>query len=205
MIRYDYILIFLVTYLIGSVSGSIMVSKTFFKEDIRTKGSGNAGTTNVYRTYGLKYAILALAVDLLKGFIAPIIANLMAKYIFKSDLEYGKYIAGVAVVIGHIWPIYYQFKGGKGMATFIGLNLYFDPLIVVIQVGLAVILLFSFKIMSIASIVASIVAVVYVYFQNNQAWLIMTLINAILVIYSHRSNIDRLIKGEENKLGGIGK
>ena len=108
------ILILIFVYLLGSISGSIIVSKNFFKEDIRLKGSGNAGTTNAFRAYGVKYAALAMSIDFIKTIVAILIADKVGLAIGAS--EFTKYISGVVVVIGHIWPIYYNFKGGKGVA-----------------------------------------------------------------------------------------
>ncbi|MFM1581645.1 glycerol-3-phosphate acyltransferase, partial [Helcococcus bovis] len=121
-----YLLIVLISYMMGSISGAIIVSYSLFKEDIRLKGSGNAGSTNVFRNYGIKYAALAFIIDSLKGILAPLIA-------YYLDSQYGQYIAGVVVVIGHVWPIYYGFKGGKGMATSIGVNIYTDYRIAILQ------------------------------------------------------------------------
>lgn len=198
---FSIIISIVLAYLLGSTSGSILVSKLFFKEDIRSKGSGNAGSTNVLRNYGLKFAAISFIIDALKGTLALIISKYLSNNLIVDEYsKYAIYVAGVAVIIGHIWPIFHKFKGGKGMATFVGVNLFFNPLIVLIQVLEALIILYGFKIMSIASIVATITAVIFVLFQGNTAWLIMTVVDAILVIYSHRSNISRLIKGEENKI-----
>ncbi|MFM1524439.1 MULTISPECIES: glycerol-3-phosphate 1-O-acyltransferase PlsY [Helcococcus] len=190
-----YLLIVLISYMMGSISGAIIVSYSLFKEDIRLKGSGNAGSTNVFRNYGIKYAALAFIIDSLKGILAPLIA-------YYLDSQYGQYIAGVVVVIGHVWPIYYGFKGGKGMATSIGVNIYTDYRIAILQGIGFLIFNYTVKIVSVASLALTILAFVYVLIVHNTniAFVIMSLLNTIIVIYSHRENIKRLIEGKEKKI-----
>lgn len=198
------ILILIVVYLLGSISGSIIISKNIFKEDIRSKGSGNAGTTNAFRAYGIKYAAISLSIDFIKTILAMIIADKLGALIGAS--AYTIYMAGVVVVIGHIWPIYYKFRGGKGIACTIMVNLYLSPIIVVIQLIEFFTLNYILKIMSITSLVLTYTAVVYQLIKNdNLPLLIMLIINAIIVTYSHRSNIKRLIEGHENKIKRLDK
>ena len=198
------ILILIIVYLLGSISGSIIISKNFFKEDIRSKGSGNAGTTNAFRAYGIKYAVISLSIDLIKTVLAMLIADKLGAAIGAS--EYTKYIAGVIIVIGHIFPIYYKFKGGKGVACTIMVNLYLSPVILVIQLVELVTLNYILKIMSITSLVLTYSAVFYQLIKDdNLPFLIMLIVNAIIITYSHRSNIKRLIEGRENKIERLGK
>lgn len=134
----------------------------------------------------------------MKGILAPLIA-------YYLDSQYGQYIAGVVVVIGHVWPIYYGFKGGKGMATSIGVNIYTDYRIAILQGIGFLIFNYTVKIVSVASLVLTILAFVYVLIVHNTniAFVIMSLLNTIIVIYSHRENIKRLIEGKEkNKKNG---
>lgn len=189
-----YVLIFILSYLLGSISGSIFVSKYIFKEDIRSMGSGNAGTTNVFRAYGMKYAVIAFLIDFLKGIIAPLLSYFI-------DSQYGIYVAGCAVVMGHVWPIFHSFKGGKGMATSVAVYAYHNPIIALLQCIGFLLIIFVFKTVSIASIFLTIGALIYVIIihNNNIPFIIMTLINTIVVIYSHRSNIKRLIDGTEKQ------
>lgn len=198
------ILILIFVYLLGSISGSIIVSKNFFKEDIRLKGSGNAGTTNAFRAYGVKYAALAMSIDFIKTILAMLIADKVGLAIGAS--EFTKYISGVVVVIGHIWPIYYNFKGGKGVACSIMVNLYLSPIIVIIQLIEFFTLNYILRIMSITSLILTYSAVIYQFIKNdNLPLLIMLIINAIIITYSHRENIKRLFEGKENKIERLGK
>lgn len=198
------ILILIFVYLLGSISGSIIVSKNFFREDIRLKGSGNAGTTNAFRAYGVKYAALAMSIDFIKTILAMLIADKVGFAIGAS--EFTKYISGVVVVIGHIWPIYYNFKGGKGVACSIMVNLYLSPIIVIIQLIEFFTLNYILRIMSITSLILTYSAVIYQFIKNdNLPMLIMLIINAIIITYSHRENVKRLFEGKENKIERLGK
>lgn len=195
-----YLLIFIIAYMIGSISGSITIVKKYFNEDIRGKGSGNAGTTNTLRVYGKKYAVITLLVDVLKGSIAVLIGAYL-------DSEYGSYIAGAAVVIGHCWSIFYGFSGGKGMATSLGVNLVFSPLILLIQLIIFVIINIFTKIVSISSIICTLFVLIYVllFETNNTPFIIMLVINSVVLIYKHKGNINKLINGNENKINIVEK
>lgn len=198
------ILILIFVYLLGSISGSIIISKNFFREDIRLKGSGNAGTTNAFRAYGVKYAALAMSIDFIKTILAMLIADKVGLAVGAS--EFTKYISGVVVVIGHIWPIYYNFKGGKGVACSIMVNLYLSPIIVIIQLIEFFTLNYIFRIMSLTSLILTYSAVIYQFIKNNNLpMLIMLIVNAIIITYSHRENVKRLLKGKENKIERLGK
>ena len=198
------ILILIFVYLLGSISGSIIISKNFFREDIRLKGSGNAGTTNAFRAYGVKYAALAMSIDFIKTILAMLIADKVGLAVGAS--EFTKYISGVIVVIGHIWPIYYNFKGGKGVACSIMVNLYLSPIIVIIQLIEFFTLNYIFRIMSLTSLILTYSAVIYQFIKNNNLpMLIMLIVNAITITYSHRENVKRLFKGKENKIERLGK
>lgn len=190
-----YVIVFLISYLLGSISGSLFVSNVIFKQDIRTMGSGNAGTTNIYRAYGMKYAVLSFAIDIGKGLLASFIG-------YHLNNQYGAYIAGTAVVIGHVWTIFHKFKGGKGMATSISVFAFHDYKIVIMMGLLFLFFIKTVKIVSLASIILTVTALIYVvlFHSHNTPFIIMTLINSIIVIYSHRSNIKRLIEGTENKI-----
>lgn len=190
-----YVIVFLISYLLGSISGSLFVSNVIFKQDIRTMGSGNAGTTNIYRAYGMKYAVLSFAIDIGKGLLASFIG-------YHLNNQYGVYIAGTAVVIGHVWPIFHKFKGGKGMATSISVFAFHDYKIVIMMGLLFLFFIKTVKIVSLASIILTVTALIYVvlFHSHNTPFIIMTIINSIIVIYSHRSNIKRLIEGTENKI-----
>lgn len=197
-------------YLLGSLSFAIIVSKCIAKKDIREFGSGNAGMTNVLRTLGKGPAALTLIGDIGKAVVGVFLSRLLLTYWGKVPQEYLTmflYLAGLFVVLGHIYPIYYGFHGGKGIATSAGVLLMVDPIVFfgVVIVFLVVVLIS--KIVSLASICAAASAPIITYvsqlFLGNHALLdaCCVLVFAVLVIIMHRSNIKRLANGTENKFG----
>jgi len=196
-----YVLVGLVSYLAGSISFAIIFSKKFAGFDVREKGSNNAGTTNVLRTVGKRAAILTLICDILKGVIAILFAILANKIWKDANLEALKYLAGLMAIIGHTFPIYYGFKGGKGVATSLGVILMTDTQIGIICLVFALIIMIATRWVSLGSIMAAILFPILTVFMvdNNYAKIISILI-ALLVIFNHRTNIKRLKNGTENKL-----
>jgi len=196
-----YVLVGLVSYLAGSISFAIIFSKKFAGFDVREKGSNNAGTTNVLRTVGKRAAILTLICDILKGVIAILFAILANKIWKDANLEALKYLAGLMAIIGHTFPIYYGFKGGKGVATSLGVILMTDTQIGIICLVFALVIMIATRWVSLGSIMAAILFPILTVFMvdNNYAKIISILI-ALLVIFNHRTNIKRLKNGTENKL-----
>ena len=196
-----YVLVGLVSYLAGSISFAIIFSKKFAGFDVREKGSNNAGTTNVLRTVGKRAAILTLICDILKGVIAILFAILANKIWKDANLQALKYLAGLMAIIGHTFPIYYGFKGGKGVATSLGVILMTDTQIGIICLVFALIIMIATRWVSLGSIMAAILFPILTVFMvdNNYAKIISILI-ALLVIFNHRTNIKRLKNGTENKL-----
>lgn len=194
----------IISYLIGSINLSILISKIVSGKDIRESGSGNAGATNMLRTMGKKYAIITLVIDILKGVVAMLIAN--AAISLGAD-DVTRYVAGVAVVLGHNFPVFFGFRGGKGVATSLGVVLLLDW-----RIGLGV-LIFALAIMAISKYVSlgSIMAAVAFIIAQTIVMAVTDSFDAIrficvlilggLLIVRHRENIKRLMKGEENKLG----
>jgi len=185
----------LIGYLVGCFSFSTMVAKKA-GVDIRKVGSGNAGTTNVLRSLGVKYAVLTLGGDLLKGTLAAI----LGKFIIGWDLQWSIYIGGIAAVIGHNFPFNMKFKGGKGIATTLGVMLSLNPLIAGIFLVAGIIANLVIKVYSITSIVGMFVlALVFsLTIPNGYApgivavWFLFA-----LVLFTHRENIIRILKGKE--------
>lgn len=190
-----YIIIGIIAYFIGSVSFSYIFTKKIKKQDIREKGSGNAGTTNVLRSYGWAMGILTLVCDLLKGVLAAFIGLWLAG-------EMGLFIASVLVIVGHNWSVFLKFKGGKGIAATTGVLLVIMPLETIIIFGVCVLIVYLTKIMSIGSIIGLIAsaAAAFILQPDNLPMHITVLLIAILGILSHRENIKRLANHQENKL-----
>ncbi len=193
-----------VCYLVGSINSSILISRMVSGKDIRESGSGNAGATNMLRTMGKKYAIITLVIDILKGVVAIILANLAMKL---GASNASSYIAGVTVVLGHNFPIFFGFRGGKGVATSLGVVLLLDWRIGLAVLVIALAIMVATRYVSLGSVVAAVVfiviqtAVMFVTNSFDVVRFICVLILGVLLIVRHRSNIIRLIKGEENKLG----
>lgn len=196
-----YVLVALVAYLIGSINFAIIFSKKFAGFDVREKGSKNAGTTNVLRTVGKKAAVLTLICDILKGVVSVLLA-MLAAYIWKeTDAEVLKYLAGLFAIIGHTWPVYYGFKGGKGVATSLGVLLMVNAQIGVICLVFALIIMIATRWVSLGSILAAILFPILTVFMTDNFWAkVISILIGLLVIFNHRSNIKRLKQGTENKL-----
>ena len=193
-----------IAYLIGSINSSILISRAVMGKDIRTSGSGNAGATNMLRTMGKKYAIITLVIDILKGVVALLLAKLA---IHLGAGNVAMYVSGVAVVVGHNFPVFFGFKGGKGVATSLGVVLLLDWKIGLITLLIAIAIMALTRYVSLGSIVAAVVFMILqiismaVNGEFDITRLICVIILGGLLIVRHRANIARLIKGEENKLG----
>ena len=192
-----------ISYLIGSVNFSILLSRIISGKDIRESGSGNAGATNMLRTYGKKMGVITLLLDILKG----VIAILGCRVLFGEAADTLVYIAGVFVALGHNFPLYFGFKGGKGVATSLGVILMLDWKVGLIVAVCAIAVMAITRYVSLGSILggASVIVVYLVKFivfkSVNAVELICIIILGCLLIIRHHANIKRLINGTENKLG----
>mgnify|MGYP005756556265 CR=1 FL=1 len=203
-----YIIVAIIAYLLGSISFSVIISKKMAGFDVRQKGSGNAGTTNVLRTVGKKAAIITLICDILKGVIAILVAFLVGKWFSGLDNALLIQLAGIFVILGHTFPVFFKFKGGKGIATALGVLLMTNWQIGLICLVFALILMALTRMVSVGSIAAAILFPVLVMFigenyivpANNWSYLVYSIIIALLVIFNHRTNIKRIFSGTENKL-----
>ncbi|MTI47763.1 MAG: glycerol-3-phosphate 1-O-acyltransferase PlsY [Firmicutes bacterium] len=193
----DVIIIILIGYLLGSFASSFFLGKIFKKIDIREHGSGNAGATNALRVFGAKLAAITFILDILKGVVAVIIG----RYILG---ESGALIAGVSAVIGHNWPVLLGFKGGKGVATTIAIVMAIEPIIAIISVLIGLIVIIRSKYVSLGSItgmaVLPIVSLIIIR-PFDIKFFVFALVLGLMSIYRHRSNIKRLLKGNESKIG----
>ena len=202
-----YIIVAIVAYLIGSISFSIIISKKMAGFDVREKGSGNAGATNMLRSVGKKAAALTLLGDALKGVVAILVAILVGVIAKEVDKALLVQIAGILVVIGHTFPIFFKFKGGKGVATSLGVLLMTNWKIGLICLVFALVLMILTRMVSMGSVGAAILFPVLVLFINTNfivsegsGYFIYSIILAVLVAFNHRSNIQRILNGTENKL-----
>ena len=198
------LLLIVLAYLIGSIPSSVWVSQFFFKIDIRDYGSGNAGATNAYRVLGPKWGTIVMVMDMLKGIAAVKLALLLPAYadneINLQNLQTG---LGLAAVIGHIFPIWADFRGGKGVATLFGLVLGISPWTVLSCVGVFMLVLYLTRFVSLSSILASVafpVFILVIFNVDNPAYRVFAIAVALMVLLTHQKNIGRLLRGDENKV-----
>ena len=189
------ILLIFSAYLLGSVSAAIIVCKTLGLPDPRTGGSGNPGTTNVMRLYGKKAASLTLVGDIFKGIIPVLLAKVIV------DSEFIIAICGLAAFLGHIFPIYFKFEGGKGVATLIGILFATHWLLGVSYIITWILTALIFRYSSLAALIAALPIPIYSYFieHNNQYTISFTVI-AIILFWRHKPNIYNLLNGKEDKI-----
>lgn len=203
----SYIIVTIIAYLLGSISFSVIISKKMAGFDVREKGSGNAGTTNVLRTVGKKASIITLICDILKGVVAILVAYI-AGLILKDSVDRALLIqlAGLAVIIGHTFPIFFGFKGGKGIATALGVLLITNWNIGLICLVFALVLMIITKMVSLGSLAAAVLFPILIIFMPHTSYLvdgnyiIYGILIAALVIFNHRANVKRLLTGTENKI-----
>lgn len=208
------ILTVIAAYLIGSINFAVIFSSAFLKKDVRELGSGNAGATNVLRNAGVLPGVLTFLCDALKGFVASYMGYLMFGYLSHHTTWamaiYGAYACGTACMLGHVFPIYYQFKGGKGVATSVGIfAVCCWPAIVIGLVVFALVTLVS-KYVSLASLVATVIVVtlsiwLYDYTASLYVQAFFIIVMGSIVILKHSTNIKRLLNGTESKIGKGGK
>jgi acyl phosphate:glycerol-3-phosphate acyltransferase len=196
------ILIF--AYLIGSIPTSVWIGKSFYGIDIRERGSKNAGATNAIRVLGWKAGITVLIIDVLKGWIAVNLIHLTNYYIPETGnfVEF-QLLLGIAAILGHIFPVYVGFKGGKGVATLFGLVLAINPEPTLLCVGVFLMTLLITKYVSLSSMVAGFAfpfMVIVVFKTTTSSLVIFSLIIAVLLLFTHQKNIERLLRKEENKV-----
>lgn len=186
----------IIAYLLGSLSFAIIVSKFMKLEDPRSYGSQNAGATNVMRSGNKKAAIFTLLGDLIKGLLVVLIARFITRGIDGGDAIVG--LCGVMAVIGHIYPIFFKFKGGKGVATAIGVMLGLNPYLALLLVVTWIIVFKLSRVSSLSAIIATLMSPLYAYIlMGNSSYFGATTIVAFFVVYKHKDNIIRLIKGTE--------
>ncbi|WP_242631637.1 glycerol-3-phosphate 1-O-acyltransferase PlsY [Sedimentibacter sp. zth1] len=189
-------LVSLLAYLLGNISFSLIIGKIFFKKDVRDYGSGNAGATNAIRAFGAKFGILTFIGDMLKG----VCAALIGKSVAGVD---GLYIASIMVIVGHNWPVFMKFKGGKGVATTIGTMFVALPFITLICFIIGISIAYFTRIVSLGSLIGVILTplAVLLFVRPFDVKLFLFVITyTLMCLFKHRGNIKRLIKKEERKL-----
>lgn len=208
----DYLWLFIgvgIAYSIGSIPTSVWIGKAFFKKDVRDFGSGNAGATNTFRTLGVYAGIFVLLFDAFKGWLVLYSVELfpIASHDAES-LNLLKVIMAFMVVLGHIFPLYAGFRGGKGVATLIGVLAALYPTILLILLGTFIVSLVITRYVSLSSILAALlfpVCVIVIFEEQSLTLIVFSIIIALLVMFTHKKNIKRLLKGSESRIYFIKK
>lgn len=193
----NYLLVVVMSYILGSVNSAIIVSRLLKNVDIRKLGSGNAGMTNVLRNFGKGYAVLVIVGDALKG----VIAVLIGRYIAGNEI--GAMCAGFAAIVGHNWPIFFQFKGGKGILTSAVVILMVTPKIGLVVIGISILIMVLTGYVSLGSVIGCILYPVLVIIKNphDLELIVFAIALGLLAIFRHKGNIKRLMTGTESKFG----
>ena len=193
----------LVAYLIGSIPTAVWIGKLFYNTDVREHGSGNAGATNTFRVLGKKAGIPVLIIDILKGTVSVLLVNSTSILQETNEFFYLQIALGIACLLGHIFPVFAGFRGGKGVATLLGIVIAIQPLAAIISMIIFLIVLIAFRYVSLASMIAGlsypITVLTYIKSENNLL-IAFSILVAILLVITHKRNIDRLLKKEESKI-----
>ncbi len=197
-------LLIILAYIIGSIPTSVWVSRYFFGVDIRDYGSGNAGATNTYRVLGSRWGTFVMICDILKGVLATSL-YILIPYYMQDEWDRTNFMVGLGLsaVLGHIFPIFADFKGGKGVATLFGMVIAIQPIVAVCCVAVFLLVLYLTRFVSLSSILASIAFAVFILFIFNEKeplYRVFAVAVALMVILTHQKNINRLLKGTESKV-----
>lgn len=199
----EFVLI-IIAYLIGSIPTALIVSRKFFGVDIRDYGSGNMGATNTFRVLGKKYGSIVMVADILKGMLAVALYNLLPYYL-SNELQRTNFMLalGISAVIGHIFPIYANFKGGKGVATLFGMILAIQPVIAISCVGVFLVVLFLTRYVSLSSMLGAVmlpICVLWIWNDDVVLYRVFAILVAAMVILTHQKNIGRILRGVESRV-----
>lgn len=198
------VILIITAYLIGSIPTALIISRRFFDIDIREYGSGNMGATNTFRTLGAKFGSIVMVGDMLKGVFAVALYNLLPYYLSneldRTNLMIG---LGLAAVVGHIYPIWAGFRGGKGVATLFGMVLAIQPIVAINCVGVFLLVLYLTRYVSLSSILAGValpICVLWIYNEKEVFYRVFAVAVAALIVLTHQKNISRLLKGNEGRV-----
>lgn len=204
MSNYEHIALLLLAYLVGSIPTAVVIGKIFYGIDVREYGSGNAGATNTFRVLGKKAGIPVLLIDVLKGTVAVYMSYLIDTSGFtRGTLVDLQLSLGVAALVGHIFPVYVGFRGGKGIATLLGIMIAIHPQAAGLSALIFIIVFLLFKYVSLGSMVAAVsfpIIIIIVFRETITSLVIFSLFIAILVLFTHQKNIERLLRREESKI-----
>ena len=204
MINLTNVFALLAAYILGSIPSAVWIGRVFYGIDVREYGSGNAGATNTFRVLGKKAGIPVMIIDILKGYAAVQLATIIGSYLPGTQQFVNfKLTLGVAALLGHIFPVLAGFRGGKGIATLLGIVSGVHPPAALICAGIFVITLLASNYVSLSSMISSVafpIIIMFVYHETIRSLNVFSMFVAILVLITHQKNIERLLKGEERKV-----
>ena len=197
-------LLIILAYFIGSIPSALIISKRFFDIDIREYGSGNMGATNTFRVLGSRFGVIVMIADMLKGIIAVALYNFFPHYLH-NELDRTNFMIGLglAAVAGHIFPIWANFRGGKGVATLFGMVLAIQPIVAASCVAVFLLVLYLTRYISLSSILAGValpICVLWIYNEKEVFYRVFAVAVAGLIVLTHQKNISRLLKGNESRV-----
>ena len=198
------LILIIIAYLLGSIPTALIISKKYFGIDIRDYGSGNMGATNTFRVLGSKYGTLVMVFDILKGMAAVALYNFLPHYL-NNELDRTNFMIGLglAAVVGHIFPVFANFKGGKGVATLFGMILAVQPVVAISCVGVFLLVLYLTRYVSLSSILGALmlpISVLWIWNEHEIMYRIFALLVAFMVIITHQKNIGRILRGVESRI-----
>jgi glycerol-3-phosphate acyltransferase PlsY len=204
------LLIIFLGYLIGSIPTAVWVGKSFHNIDIREHGSKNAGATNTFRVLGKRYGWLVLFIDVSKGILAACLPHFFVNMLvgYKDEFLILQLCGAFSAVVGHVFPIFANFRGGKGVATSLGIVIGINPYAAIVCLAIFLVVFLSSRYVSLGAIISALCFPFISYFMINEdarIMIVFTVVLGVMVILAHRKNIDRLWKGEENKMNLFAK
>lgn len=194
------VILFVLAYLIGSIPSGLIIGKVFYNTDIREHGSGNLGATNTFRTLGVKAGIVVMVVDILKGTLATGLADIFSYFQISLEWSISPLIIGAVAAFGHMYPIFANFRGGKAVATSGGVILYYEPVLFIILILIFIITLYLSKYVSLSSMVAGVVAIIYSLFTRDIPLIVIVFLLSGFIFYRHQANIKRIKDKTEPKV-----
>ncbi|MEO7522714.1 MAG: glycerol-3-phosphate 1-O-acyltransferase PlsY [Ferruginibacter sp.] len=198
------LILIIIAYLLGSIPTALIISRKFFGIDIRDYGSGNMGATNTFRVLGSKYGTIVMVCDILKGMAAVGLFYFLPYYL-NNPVDRTNFMIGLglAAVLGHVFPIFANFKGGKGVATLFGMILAVQPVVAISCVGVFVLVLYLTRYVSLSSILGALmlpVSVLWIWNEHEIMYRIFALLVAAMVVFTHQKNIGRILRGVESRI-----
>jgi acyl phosphate:glycerol-3-phosphate acyltransferase len=204
MITATNIIALLIAYILGSLPSAVWIGKVFYNIDVREYGSGNAGATNTFRVLGKKAGIPVLIIDIMKGYVAVQLATIIGNYLPATQQFVNfKLTLGIAALLGHIFPVFAGFRGGKGVATLLGILAGVHPPAALVCAGVFIVTLFLTRYVSLSSMISAIafpIVIMFYYHETVRSLNVFSMFVAILVLITHQKNIERLLKGEESRI-----